>query len=349
VSARGKSPKPATLKDVAREAGVSAMAVSNALNNRGGVSAETREKILEAAHKLHYTPNLVAQSLRNAKTHSIGVVMCDSSQYVFTQLLRGVEHAASAANYSVLLANTDQNRAAEAKAIDLLVSKRIDGLLLAAPLAVEKADVQRLRSLNIPYVLLMRSSEFPNVDVVTNDNYLGGYQSVRHLYETGSRDLFFITLNSSSGRERIHGYRQYLAEQNLNYDDCYTDSVLPQIEDGYEAMKRILALGHCQGAVCCGCDVIAIGAMNAILEAGFSIPEDFRLIGYDDLELTQYLRVPLSTVRQPIYKIGTEGVRLLLEKIHAPKTPYQSMVLQPELIIRQSTLPGAQQDPHATK
>jgi DNA-binding LacI/PurR family transcriptional regulator len=334
-----KTGRPTTLKDVAREAGVSAMAVSNVLNNRGRVSEETRAIILTAVEKLNYTPNRVAQSLRSARTHTIGVVMSDSSQYVFANLLRGIESAASAEGYSVLLANTSQNQSAETKKIGLLASKRIDGLLLAAPMGTERENIDYLRSLQIPFVLLMRSTEFKDVNYVVNDNRTGGYISVKHLYESGERDFIFISLNSSSGRERMTGYQRCLSEYGLKLEDCYLDKVSPQIADGYEAMRRAIAAGHRQGAVCCGCDMIAIGAMNAILEAGLRIPGDFRLIGYDDFELTQYLRVPLSTVRQPVYQIGAEGVRLLLERISSDGSiPDQAVILQSELIVRQSSV-----------
>lgn len=335
----GSYTKPTTLKDVAQKAGVSAMAVSNALNHRGRISTKTYEKIVRVAKELNYTPNQVAKSLRKARSYTIGVVMSDASHHVFAELLRGISHAASLQNYSVLLADTGGDPQTEKRAARLLLSRRIDGLILAAPSLVAKEDVMRLKAFNTPFVFLMRTSEFPGVEYIVNDNVSGCYQSIRHLYETGSRDFSFITIDSSSGRDRIKGYQQYLSRHQLNFEDFDSEVALPRIDAGYAAMRELLKRGSRGGAVCCGCDTIAIGAMNAIFEAGFSIPGDFRLIGYDDLEMAQYLRVPLSTVRQPFYEIGAEGFRVLINRIEHPDSPYQSVVLQPKLVIRSSTDP----------
>ncbi|MGE4353232.1 MAG: LacI family DNA-binding transcriptional regulator [Oscillospiraceae bacterium] len=332
-----QSTRPTTLKDVANKAGVSAMAVSNALNNRGRISAQTYEKIIKAAKELNYTPNQVAKSLRKSRTCTIGVVMSDASHYVFAELLRGISHAASQKNYSVLLADTGGDPSAEEKMVQLLLSRRIDGLIMAAPSAVNQADIERLKAFNTPFVFLMRTSEFMDVEYIVNDNISGCYQGIKHLYETGSREFIFITIDSSSGRDRIKGYRQYLDQQQLNFEDYYSINALPQIDSGYEAMKKILNKGYRHGTVCCGCDMIAIGAMDAIYEANLSIPKDFRLFGYDDLEMAPYLRVPLSTVRQPFYEIGVEGFRVLINRIENPDSPIQSVILQPQLVIRQST------------
>jgi len=332
------SSKPATLKDIARMAGVSAMTVSNALNNRYGVSEKTKKRVCEVANQLKYTPNQVAQSLRSAKTQTIGVVMSDSSQYVFSQLLRGIEHAATKVGYSILLANTDQKRAAESKAIDLLVSKRIDGLLLVAPLSTEPEDIARIQAMNVPFVFLMRTPSVPMVDYVTNDNYMGGYLGAGHLCRTRVNNVVFLALDSASGRDRMRGQAQCLRDNGLDISDCPVEWISPQIEEGYSAMKRILGKGYKKGTICCGCDIVAVGAIEAILENGFTIPHDFQLIGYDDFDMAPYLRTPLTTVRQPVYQIGEEGFGVLINRIDDPDSPYQSIILQPELIVRKSTV-----------
>lgn len=331
------SQKPTTLMDVARKSGVSAMTVSNALNNRRGVSEKTKKRVLEAARELKYSPNQVAQSLRNARTKTIGVVMSDSSQNVFSKLLRGIEHAASDIGYSVLLANTDQKRNAEKKAIELLVSKRIDGLLLAAPLAVEPNDIEWLISLNTPFVLLMRTTDYTGIDYVANDNFRGGYLAMKHLYEIGDRNFCFISLDSSSGIERMKGCEQFLKEKGLCIGDYHQEKIPPQIEDGYCTMKKLITSGYSEGAICCGCDMIAVGVFKAIFEAHLSVPKNYRVIGYDDFDMAAHLRVPLTTIHQPVFQIGTEGFRVLMNRVNNPNLSYQSLILQPELIKRAST------------
>jgi DNA-binding LacI/PurR family transcriptional regulator len=329
--------KPVTIKDLAKKAGVSAMSVSNALNNRGKLSEETKRHIMKIARELNYMPNLVAKSLRKAQTRTIGVVMSDSSQYVFSKLLLGIEQEASKTGYSVLLANTDQKKDLEIQAIDLLVSKRIDGLLIAAPLAVGEGDIERLKSLKVPFVFLMRTSGFEGVEFVTNDNLQGGYLGMKHLYETGERNFGFLPINSPSGRKRMAGCEKFLLEKNIFIKEYPVESSLPQISDGHSAMKRLLAGGFRNGAVCCGCDLIAVGALKAIFEANLSVPENFRLIGYDDFDMAPYLRVPLTTIRQPTYQIGIEGFRLLINRLDQPDSPCHKIILEPELIVRDST------------
>jgi DNA-binding LacI/PurR family transcriptional regulator len=329
--------RPVTIKDLAEKAGVSAMSVSNALNDRGRLSEKTRRHIMKIARELNYMPNLVAKSLRKAQTRTIGVVMSDSSQYVFSKLLLGIEQEASKTGYSILLANTDQKEDLEIKAIDLLVSKRIDGLLIAAPLAVSEEDIKRLESLKVPFVFLMRASGFEGVEFVTNDNLRGGYLGMKHLYETGERNFGFLPINSPSGRKRMEGCEKFLREKNIFIKEYPAESSLPQIDDGYSAMKRLLAGGFRNGAVCCGCDLIAVGALEAIFEANLSVPEDFRLIGYDDFDMAPYLRVPLTTIRQPTYRIGVEGFHLLINRLERPDSPCHKIILEPELIVRNST------------
>lgn len=331
------SARRTTLKDVALEAGVSTMSVSKALNNKHGVSEATKKRIFEAVKKLNYTPNSVAQSLRSSKTNTIGVVMSDSSPHVFSDLLQGVSKAASDSGYGVLLTNTGQDQDREKQAIDLLISKRIDGLIVAAPVKIDAGELERVISMGIPIIFMMRAPQIPGIDYVINDNYFGGIVSARHLYEKGARDFYFITMDSHVGRERMRGYTEYLAQQNMDTSKMPVYHAKPQIQDGYDAMREILDKGITSGAVCAGCDMIAIGAMSAILNRGLRIPEDFRLMGYDDIDLAGYLRVPLTTIRQPIYDIGVQGVQLLLNRMEEPKSPYQSLVLQPQLIERHST------------
>jgi len=334
-----KSPKkPATLKDIAQEAGVSAMAVSNVLRGRGRVSEETRHRILLAAERLNYIPNQVAQSLRRAKTNTIGVVMADSSQYVLNNLLKSIERTAAQHDYSVILANTLRNRESETKAVDLLMSKRIDGLLLAAPIATTEEDIDHLNSLGIPFVLLMRTSLNSGVSYVVNDNISGGYLAMKHICEGSHSPVFFIALDSESGREREAGCRKRADELGVKICDDLIFRTGPTIESGYNVMRDILAKGISHGTICCGCDMMAVGAMNAIFEAGLSIPGDFCLIGYDDFDFAKYLRVPLTTIHQPINEIGEEGFKLLHEHISTHDTPPRSVVLPPTLIVRESTI-----------
>ncbi len=331
--------KRVTLKDVAKEAGVSAMAVSKVLNDKGGISKETSERIREAVQRLNYRPDNIAKSLRVQETKTIGVVMSDSSQLVFAQVLRGIQDAAATSGHSVIIANSDQNAEKEKKAVDVLLSQRIDGLILAAPIRHRPDELAEFKAIHTPIVVLMRSSSGTGIDSVENDNFQGGHDIVDYLLRTGSDKIHFLSLPRSSqpNQFRLRGYRQAFQDHGLTFDPDQVRYCEPFVEDGYMAMSQLLDEGLSGGAICCGCDLIAIGAIKAIQERGLCIPQDFRVTGYDDIELMDHLSVPLTTIRQPKYEIGFEAVRLLLERISDPGRISRNITLRSELVIRKST------------
>ena len=333
-----KLSKKATMKDIAKLCGVSAMAVSKALGGKGGVSKDTAKRIAAAAKKLNYTPNMIAKSLRVNETRTLGVVVSDSSHLLFAKMLAAISEAAEHEEYSVIMANTGQSAAREKKAVESLVNKRIDGLLLAAPIHVDAKSVAELLGFGIPVALLMRHGG-ERVDSVVTDNYRGGYEMVDYLLKTGSGPIHMINLSkkSQSGKERLRGYRTALRELGSAHNAGEVLHCPPQIEEGYAAMRRLLEKGITSGAVFCGCDVIAIGAIRAVLEKGFSIPGDFRICGYDDIELLDDLKVPLTTMRQPAQDMGREAIALVLKRIREPRRKPERIVMPGTLVVRAST------------
>ncbi len=334
--ARGRT---VTLKDIAMELGISAMSVSKALNGKGGVSADTMLRIKEAAERLNYRPNIVAKSLRLNSTKTIGVVVSDSSLSFFAKVVKGIEETAAKSGYNIILCNTDHDYAREKKAIQVLFDKRIDGLILAASMLTKKEDLAFLRNFGVPFVFLIRRSEAEEVDYVINDNINGAYQMVSYLVDSGSGRIHFINLyeETPSRKDRLSGYQRALEEKGIPFDPGLVCSVRPTIEDGHDAMLRLLDGKEKVSAVFCGCDVIGIGVMEAILERGMRIPEDVRVAAYDDIDFAAYLRVPLTTIRQPKYSIGCRGTELLIEKIHGRNNEIQHLILKPELVVRMST------------
>lgn len=330
--------KNATLKDIAKAAGVSAMSVSKALNNKPGISEETRKRILRVAEELHYTQNMVAKSLRTEETMTIGVVLSDSSEMVTSRILWGIHDMAKEHHYSVIIANTDRSEETEKEAVETLINKRIDGLIMVAPIRNSTDYMTWLQNFGIPLVLLMRQNQKQSVDTVINDNFLGGYQIVEHLTRQKCRNFAFLPLlNSQSGTERIAGYSQALRQLKIDYDDCPALLTAPFINDGYQNMKKLLESGVNFDALVCGCDTIAIGAMSALLEAGISIPKDVCVTGYDGIELASYLMVPLTTIVQPLYEMGQQGTEILLDRIKYPSIPVRKIILKSELLVQGST------------
>lgn len=327
-----------TLKDIATQAGVSLMTVSKVLNGKGGISRETSQRVLEIARRLNYRPNQIAKSLRADETRTIGVVVSDSSQLVFAKVIRGIEEVATREGYSVIVANTDQKAEREKQAVELLLSKRIDGLILGAPLHTGEDDIRELIRFGVPLVLLMRTSQAVDVNCVVNDNFQGGYEIMKHLLGTGCREVYFLSMPRQvpSSQSRLQGNKQAMAEAGRTLDEDHIQFCEPFIEDGFAAMNRLLDQGVHSGGVCCGCDLIAIGAIRAIQDRGLRVPEDFQVTGYDDLELADYLSVPLTTMRQPKEEIGREGAQLLLDQIRDPSRPPRQIVLRSTLVRRRS-------------
>ncbi|MEI6101729.1 MAG: LacI family DNA-binding transcriptional regulator [Eubacteriales bacterium] len=331
--------KIATLKDIASEAGISVTAVSKVLNHKGGISRETVERVMVIAEHLGYRANFIAKSLKINSTKTLGLVISDSSQSFFGTIIKGAEEEAARNGYNIILANTNRKRETEKKAINILLQKRIDGLLLAASMLTRDEDIGYLDSMGIPYVFLIRRSERIEVSFVGNDNVLGASCMVDYLIKTGSRKIHFLNMakNSTSSQERLSGYINSLESNGIAYDPSLVYYISPKIEEGYRVMRNILENGGHAEALFCGCDNLSIGAIEAILEKGLDVPRDVRVCGYDDIEFAAYLRRPLTTMRQPKEIIGTKGVELLLNQINRVNDQPKIILLKSELVVRQST------------
>lgn len=330
--------KAATLKDIASELGISANTVSKAINKKSGVSDKTVKIVMETAARLKYVPNSVAKSLRSSSTKTLGVVVSDSSHFVFSNIIKGIEEKASNMGYSIILCNTGQDHEREKKAVELLAGKRIDGMILAATMLTETMDIEYIKSFNIPFVFLMRRSEGYDVDHVINDNIMGEYHITDHFIRQGHQKIHFLNLSNSRqiADDRLKGFKKAFVENDLEPDMSIIYNIEPYKKDGYNAMKEILEKHNNIEAVVCGCDLIAIGAIEAILENGLRVPEDIKVAGYDDIDLAADLRVPLTTVRQPKYEIGSKGAELLINKIMYKIDDTKHVVLKPELVVRSS-------------
>jgi DNA-binding LacI/PurR family transcriptional regulator len=331
--------KNTTLKDIALEAGISTTAVSKVLNNYGGTSKSTEQKVREIAKKLNYSPNIVAKSLKVNKTKTIGLVVSDSSHSFFGSVIKGAEEEAAKHGYNIILTNTNRNRENEKKAIAILIGKRIDGLLLASSMLTKINDIEYLNSLNIPYAFLIRRSEELAAPFIGNDNVDGAYTIVKYLIQTGSRRIHFLNMDrkSTSSIDRLAGYRRALDEQGILYDPNIVYNTEPDIQEAYTVVRNVLESGETISAMFCGCDILSIGAMEAILEKKLRIPEDIRVCGYDDIEFAAYLRRPLTTMRQLKEIIGVKGIELIVNQLEDREDYQKISILRSELVVRQST------------
>lgn len=329
--------KKVTIKDIARAAGVSNMSVSLALNGKPGISDATRQRILQTAEELHYVPNQIAQSLLSDRTHTLGVVNSMASIFVFGKVMRGIMHSAEAAGYSTIISSTDERYDKETQAIDTLLNKRVDGIILIGPVSTSE-DLMKISSFGIPFISLLRQRG-SGISFCQNNNVKGAHTLMDYLISTGSRRFCFFPFPEaiSSGGERMSGFKDSMTEHGIDPGQQTYISTEPNIESGYAAAREMLKQGLTADTIVCGCDLTAVGVLKALNEAGIQVPGQVRLAGYDDIDLAEHLSVPLTTVHQPYERIGRLGTRLLLQAIDEPDLGPLQVTLDSELVVRSST------------
>lgn len=329
-----------TIKDIAKQASVSINTVSRALNGKPDVNEETKKRIIEIAKRLNYVPNFLAKGLVTKNTKTIGVIISDNSNPFFAKIIKGIEDFARSEGYSIILCNTDEEYEKEEDAIYLLQQKQVDGFLITlTSTQKERIDVLKLKRAEIPFVLLNRHMDNIMTDYVINDNIYGAYIAINHLVKLGYKRIGYISgpPQISSVRERLEGYRKALFENNIEFDNSLIKESNLKMEDGTILMRELLELENLPTAVFTYSDFLAIGVLKAIKEAELKIPEDIALVGYDDIEFSAFLEVPLTTVHQPRYRIGEKGARILINRIEGKGSKdLQQIILKPELVIRKS-------------
>ncbi|MFQ6092632.1 MAG: LacI family DNA-binding transcriptional regulator [bacterium] len=330
-----------TIYDVARKAGVGIGTVSRAVNDSGSISPETKEKILAVARELEYRPHASARGLARRKTNTIGIIVPFFTGYFFVELLRGVQQEISRHQYDLILYSVDETNKKETFLERALEERRVDGVLLIS-LEITDRDAKKFIRSRLPIVLV--DSYHPDLDSITVENREGAYTATQHLIRLGHTKIGMIDghLKSSPARVRLEGYKGALRDHNIDFNGDYlviSDFVTGEDgfnqEAGYQAMKRLLRLGESRPtAVFVSSDIQAAGAMKAIRENGLNIPEDVAMVGFDDIELAQY--VGLTTMRQPMFEMGKLAVDRLVERISGERSNGFKKVFYTDLIVRES-------------
>lgn len=301
-----------TIKEIAELAGVSTATVSKILNDKDqDISEATRKRVLDIVERVGYIPNGIAKSLRMKNTKTIGIIMPDVMNLFFSELARGVEDAAEKKGYSVILCNSDNKESKEEKYIQILQEKMVDGIILTASENSVKRSLSRRK---IPMVLLDRDiSTDEKVGRITVDNEEGTYNATKLLIEKGCKNIGFISSNKNtkSSAQRLKGYENAILGNKINLDKNKIFLQNYTIETGYKGTVSLLEKTNIDG-ICCGNDLIAIGVIKALKERGIKVPEDVKVIGFDDISISKYMDPPLTTIRQPIYQMGEEAVKMLI-------------------------------------
>jgi LacI family transcriptional regulator len=333
----------ATVRDVARLAGVSAMTVSRAVNGQPGVSVETRQRIEAAIAELNYAPSKVANSLISSRTEILGMIVPDVSNPFFGPVVHGAETTARKAGYRLLLCNSESDLRLEKDYIADLVGHRVEGLIIAPVGDGSRANLERLAAGSFPVVLLDRTVEGIECDSVTLDNSDAARRLVAHLIAVGHQSIAFLTDSNdvSTGRQRLAGYRSALAANGIDYDDDLIIHTTTDQMGGYRAAQLILARQPRPSVIFAVNNMTAVGVMQALRQAGLRVPEDIALVCFDDVPHLAVISPFLTVIDQPAETMAQAAMQLLLERIAgtAGSQP-RSITFPGNLIVRESsTLP----------
>ena len=328
-----------TLKDVAKLACVDVSTVSRALNNSAHVHPETRRRIFEAVEKLSYRPNVLAQSLRKGKRHTIGVVVPRLQFTMFGDAVQAAEKRALELGYASIVCSTDDDPAVEASCLDRLGNGFVDGLLVAATGKNGRA-LRSLAATGMPIVQLVRRDNL-GLSCVTADFEACAYEGVRYLADKGCRCIGLVNGPSRIGpyRERLSGYRRAIGELGLPEVVASDNAQGNSFEYGYGSAQRLLNENPGLDAIMVAVDVQGMGAMRALRERGLRYPDDARLISLTGYRMGSLLETPMTSMEVPTAEISRKAVDMLVEQIEAPadaKPSVASLVFPPTLVERQS-------------
>jgi LacI family transcriptional regulator len=332
-----------TLREVAARAGVHPATASRALNpqTRLLVREETARRVLAAAGELGYRPNPVARSLRTRRSHTVGVLIPDLTNPLFPPIVRGLEDRLAQAGYVALIGNTDGDGERERLVFEQMRARHVDGLVLATAHLDDPLLAEATRA-GLPVVLVNREAADHSVPSVAVDNASGMRMVVGHLIGQGHRRIAHIAgpQEVSTGLQRYRGYLAAMHAHGLAAPAELTVFAKAfSIEEGLRCTRLLLEPGRDPTAVAAANDMLAVGCLAALDEAGLACPGDLSVVGFNDMPFIDRLRPPLTTVRFPHYQVGTEAAQLLLERISGRPGPVKVLYLAPELVVRGSTAP----------
>jgi len=332
-----------TLKDVAQKAGVSEATVSLVLNDRPGVNPKTRARVLALAHELGYSPNAIARSLAMNKTRTIGLVVTDIENPFYGSLVHFLSEQAQKQNYSLLIAVSGDEIEKEDAIINVFLSRQVDGIIIipSQNIRTNFHIFEMLKKRKIPFVFAI--SYYPNYDdgFVMSDYSTGSYKLTKYLLSLGHRKIVHLTgpnLKAPLNKERIKGYEQALDEYHISENSQILCCSKADFFSGYQVVKQVLEESKPDAIIAIN-DILILGARKAISEAGYTVPIDISIAGYDDVSFASIIEAPLTTVKQNIEEIARLTIDLVIKKIESLPIDQSRLLVQPELIIRDTTAP----------
>ncbi|MEG0372464.1 MAG: substrate-binding domain-containing protein [Enterococcus sp.] len=323
--------KKITIKDVAKQSGVSIATVSQILNgNDGKFSPKTVEKVLAAKQALNYEPDYFARRMIMKKSKTIGVLVPDITNPFFSQLIRGIEGVLYRENFVTLLCNADLDTKKEIDYLEELSRRGVDGYIIASSAISNQAINETLRTKNLPFIVLDQKKAEGFSDAVLTDDYTGGRLAGEHLQELGHQKVAVVLPKDAPENiaTRLLGFREIFPEATLIHSELSK-------QGGRQAAKKIHDT-DITGLFAIN-DELAFGLYLGLAEAGKKIPQDYSVIGYDNIDMCEYVTPQLTTIAQPIYELGQTTAELLLKRIQEPEKDWEELMLAVQLIKRFST------------
>lgn len=330
-----------TIKDIARELGISPSTVSRALKNHPDISQKTKDAVHELAKKYHYKPNAIALSLRSSKTHMIGVIIPNIVHYFFSSVISGIEHVCNNVGYNVMICQSDENEERETTSIQTLTSSRVDGIL--ASVSKDTLDFSHYKEVldnGVPLVFFDRAIKELNTDKVIIDDVKGAFIATEHLIQEGCRKIVHLAApqNLLIGQRRKEGYIKALQKYNIPVDE----GLIFKCDSREEALKiipQIFDSGIIPDGIFAVNDLTATGVLKMVKKYGYDIPKDIKLVGFSDGFVANVTDPTLTTIDQHGFEMGKQAAQLLLDRINKTIDNYSPVtkVISTNLIKREST------------
>jgi LacI family transcriptional regulator len=329
----------ATIRDVARLAGVSVATVSRVINQNGYVNKETETKVKNSMELLNYRPNSLARALANKKSESIALIVPDITNPFFPELAKAIEDTARNYGYSVILTNSDLNQKKNINYLEVLINRYIDGIICTSN-ELSEGDINQLQKLGIPIVTLDRAVNSKAVSSIQVDNYGGGVMAVKHLLSIGCRKIAHISgpFHLNTSLERYRGYVDTLEKMDMFHPSLVVEGDFT-IDSGIKSAYTLLEKSPDIDGIFASNDLMAVGVLKSLIRQGKKVPDDIALIGFDGITLCTAIEPEISTIAQPIYTIGQLAVQKLINLIKKQQTNEEpTKKLEVKLLERATTL-----------
>lgn len=333
----------ATIYDIAKKLNISAATVSRALNNNPKISEKTRKLVMETAKELDYEQNKLAQALKSGKTKTVGVIVTHIDRSFFATVIRGIDEELSPHGYRIIICQSFDTEEKEIENINTLLNAQVDGILMSISNVSDDFTkvVNKIKEKGVPLIFFDRKKDISGVSTVTINDYEGGYQATKHLIKQGCKHIAHLTGERTLEiyNERHRGYKQALLDYGFKYDTDYVVRARSKIEEGKNAIKKLLKLKTPPDGIFSSSDYVALGALNELKKMGYKIPDDIKIVGFSNAQFTSLMELTMSTVDQSPLEMGKIAARVFLEQeeneggIQIEK----KVVLPPKLLIRKSS------------